>query len=86
MHRNRVNFPPGLDTSWSDGRDRTRTCHAAAEENDGQPVPPLQIAEGTLRALRDMALDEAVELHQHPLWSDRWERPILSWLERVPGM
>jgi hypothetical protein len=44
-----------------------------------------QLAEGTLRALRDMALDEAVELHQAlHFWSDRWERPILSWLEAGP--
>lgn len=44
-----------------------------------------QLAEGTLRAMRDIALDEAVELHaalRH--WSYRWERPLLSWLEAGP--
>ena len=44
-----------------------------------------QVAEGTIRALRDLALDEAVDLHaslRH--WSERWERPVLSWLEAGP--
>ncbi len=44
-----------------------------------------QLAEGTLRAFRDIALDEAVELHQSlRYWSYRWERPLLSWLEAGP--
>lgn len=44
-----------------------------------------QIAEGTLRALRDLALDEAVDLHiALRFWTERWERPILSWLEAGP--
>ena len=44
-----------------------------------------QLAEGTLRALRDMTLDEGVQLHQAlRYWNDRWERPALSWLEAGP--
>ena len=44
-----------------------------------------QLAEGTLRALRDLALDEAVELQVAlRFWNDRWERPLLSWLEAGP--
>jgi len=44
-----------------------------------------QIAEGTIRALRDIALDEAVELQAAlRYWTVRWERPILSWLEAGP--
>lgn len=44
-----------------------------------------QIAEGTIRAVRDVALDEAVELHVAlRYWSSRWERPVLSWLEAGP--
>lgn len=44
-----------------------------------------QLAEGTLRALRDIGLDEAVELHSTlRYWSYRWERPLLSWLEAGP--
>lgn len=44
-----------------------------------------QLAEGTLRAYRDIALDEAVELHEAlRYWSYRWERPFLSWLEAGP--
>lgn len=44
-----------------------------------------QLAEGTIRALRDMALDEAVELQiALRYWNLRWERPLLSWLEAGP--
>ena len=44
-----------------------------------------QLTEGTLRALRDLALDEAVELHLSlRYWSDRWERPIYSWFIAGP--
>lgn len=44
-----------------------------------------QLAEGTVRALRDIALDEAVEFHEAlRYWSDRWEHPLLSWLEAGP--
>jgi hypothetical protein len=44
-----------------------------------------QLAEGTVRAFRDLCLDEAVELHKAlRYWSYRWERPLLSWLEAGP--
>lgn len=44
-----------------------------------------QIAEGTIRALRDLALDEAVELNAAlRFWSIRWEQPVLGWLEAGP--
>jgi hypothetical protein len=44
-----------------------------------------QLAEGTIRALRDLALDEAVELQTAlRYWNSRWERPLLSWLEAGP--
>ncbi|CAB9528536.1 expressed unknown protein [Seminavis robusta] len=44
-----------------------------------------QLAEGTVRALRDIALDEAVEFHAAlRFWSFRWEHPLLSWLEAGP--
>ncbi|KAL9187202.1 hypothetical protein ACHAXT_010922 [Thalassiosira profunda] len=44
-----------------------------------------RLAEGTLRAYRDLALDEATELHSalHH-WTVRWERPFLGWLEAGP--
>jgi len=46
-----------------------------------------QLAEGTLRAFRDIVLDEAVELHKAlRYWSYRWERPLLSWLEAGPAV
>jgi hypothetical protein len=44
-----------------------------------------QLAEGTLRAFRDLALDEAVDLHASlRYWTNRWERPLLSWFEAGP--
>jgi hypothetical protein len=44
-----------------------------------------QLAEGTVRAWRDLALDEAVELQMAlRYWTSRWERPFLSWLEALP--
>jgi hypothetical protein len=82
-------LPSGLDTSWSDGRDRRQRNPAIQQQRRttvSSAETASQLAEGTLRALRDMALDEAVELHQAlHFWSDRWERPILSWLEAGPA-
>jgi hypothetical protein len=81
-------LPPGLETSWTDGpRDRTsRQRNQQRRTTVSSAETASQLAEGTLRALRDMALDEAVELHQAlHFWSDRWERPILSWLEAGPA-
>lgn len=44
-----------------------------------------QLAEGTVRALRDLELQEAMELHRAlEYWTLRWERPLLSWLEAGP--
>jgi hypothetical protein len=44
-----------------------------------------QLAEGTIRALRDLELEEAIELHRSlRFWTNRWERPVLSWLEAGP--
>jgi hypothetical protein len=44
-----------------------------------------QIAEGTIRAMRDLLCDEAVELRTSlQFWTERWERPIYSWLEAGP--
>ena len=51
----------------------------------GRDVTASQVAEGTLRALRDLSLEEAVELNTAlRFWSSRWERPLLSWLEAGP--
>lgn len=45
-----------------------------------------QLAEGTIRALRDLELQEAIELHRSlRFWTTRWERPVLSWLEAGPS-
>ncbi|GKY95578.1 hypothetical protein MPSEU_000519100 [Mayamaea pseudoterrestris] len=82
-----------MDDSWT----ATCTPHKDNRINDlpANVHPPFvssaetasQIAEGTVRALRDLALDEAVELHNSlRFWSERWERPLLSWLEAGPGV
>lgn len=45
-----------------------------------------QLAEGTIRALRDLCLDEAGDLHASlQFWTHRWERPLLGWLEAGPS-
>ena len=75
-----------LDDSWAPtpndrGRRSISPSGVSTEETASQ------IAEGTIRALRDLALDEAVELHNAlRFWSERWERPLLSWLEAGPEM
>lgn len=44
-----------------------------------------QIAEGTIRALRDLVCDEAVDLQiALRFWTERWERPLFSWIEAGP--
>ena len=54
-------------------------------QNTNPSETASHIVEGTLRAFRDIALDEAVELHSAlSYWSYRWERPFLSWLEAGP--
>lgn len=59
------------------------TAIAAASSTPSETAS--QLAEGTVRAFRDIALDEAVELHDAlRYWSYRWERPLLSWLEAGP--
>jgi hypothetical protein len=61
-----------------DGSSRTTTPSSSSETAS-------QLAEGTIRAFRDLCLDEAVELHKAlRYWSYRWERPFLSWLEAGP--
>ena len=64
---------------------------SSLEHSPQQPVvvsrneTASQLAEGTIRALRDAELDEAMELHQAlEYWTLRWERPLLSWLEAGP--
>ena len=46
-----------------------------------------RLGEGTIRALRDIALDEALELHQClRFWTERLERPALFYLEFAPRL
>ena len=75
-----------------------KSSSAIVTQQQQQPESPLnisksassaetasQLAEGAVRALRDIALEEGMELHgalRH--WTDRWENPFLSWLEAGP--
>ena len=69
--------------------DDSSTTKVAATKNKNLAVSNAetasQLAEGTLRALRDITLDEAMELHGSlRYWTERWENPLLSWLEAGP--
>lgn len=45
-----------------------------------------KLAEGSLRALRDLEVMEAVELHSSlQFWTERWERPMLARIEAGPS-
>jgi hypothetical protein len=58
------------------------SSNSASKQNS---LTACHVAEGTIRALRDLLLDEAVELNAAlRFWSDRWERPLVSWLEAGP--
>jgi len=76
-----------LEGSWSEKDFSYRKgnfYHQRKPVSDAETAS--QVAEGTIRALRDLALDEAVELHASlRYWSERWERPVLSWLEAGPS-
>ena len=69
--------------------DSRAQSHTTAEKTSPSSHSPeetaSQLTEGTLRALRDLALDEALELHASlKYWSDRWERPVFSWFVAGP--
>mmetsp|Transcript_6149 Transcript_6149/g.11655 ORF Transcript_6149/g.11655 Transcript_6149/m.11655 type:complete len:1002 (+) Transcript_6149:305-3310(+) len=50
-------------------------------------VTASRLGEGTIRAMRDMALDEALELHNAlRFWTERLERPLLYHLESGPSL
>ena len=58
---------------------------AASSSSHSPEETASQLTEGTLRAMRDLALDEALELHKSlKYWSDRWERPVFSWFIAGP--
>lgn len=45
-----------------------------------------KLAEGSLRALRDLMVMEAIELRSSlQFWTERWERPMLSRIEASPS-
>lgn len=78
-------LPPATHTRAASFGDSTahsqnRTLVVASKDETAS-----QVAEGTLRALRDLALEEALELNTAlRFWSNRWERPLLSWFEAGP--
>ena len=76
------------DSLVSRSRETIRRLRPSQQPMIGVSTPSetaSQLAEGTIRALRDMALEEAVELQTAlRYWNYRWERPLLSWLEAGP--
>jgi len=81
------NFVEPIRTS--DSRHVSRASSTASNGKDRDPSYDAQtasrLAEGTIRAFRDLALEEAVELNGAlQYWTERWERPVLSWLEAGP--
>lgn len=69
-----------LEDSWND-----RTQKALAARVDANSETAAHLAEGTIRAWRDLALEEAIDLNSAlRYWSIRWDRPLLSWLEAGP--
>jgi len=51
------------------------------------PEAASHLAQGTIRALRDLILEEALELNEAlRFWSERWEKPYLSYLEAIPNI
>ena len=71
-----------------DNRDNIRRLRTSRQNKIGVSTPSetaSQLAEGSIRALRDLALEEAVGLQEAlRYWNYRWERPLLSWLEAGP--
>jgi hypothetical protein len=86
--------PKGLLDYWSDDQQKLEIdTNSWIEEATTVPSnksvsnaeTASQLAEGTVRALRDIALEEAMELHAAlRFWTERWENPLLSWLEAGP--
>ena len=73
------------DSAHGGGGGRRSKLAAFASSSSSPSETASQLAEGTVRAYRDIALDEAVLLHEAlRYWSYRWERPLLSWLEAGP--
>jgi hypothetical protein len=50
-------------------------------------VTASRLGEGTIRAMRDLTLSEALELHNAlRFWTERMERPLLYYLESGPSL
>ena len=80
-HDQTAEIEPNQDQSQNHtfGDETTSPSYYSPEETASQ------LAEGTLRAMRDLALDEALELHASlKYWSNRWERPVFSWFVAGP--
>ena len=76
------NLEPHSNRSENDDADETV---AVTSKSVSSAETASQLAEGTVRALRDIALEEAMELHSAlRYWTERWENPFISWLEAGP--
>lgn len=73
-----------LESSWTEYESQS-SAKPPTRNGVSPSETASQLTEGTLRALRDLALDEAVQLQGSlRFWTSRWERPLLSWLEAGP--
>lgn len=72
--------------SFEDESDQSNKNHFS-NRHVSKAETASRLGEGTVRAMRDLALNEAVELH-HSLkfWTERLERPFLYYLEFAPKM
>ena len=85
--KNQLHTPNAKSNSTADQKNSEINKTQSYPNNSGvsNVVAASQLAEGSLLALRDIILDEAVELHESlRFWNERWERPYLSWLEAGP--
>mmetsp|Transcript_57129 Transcript_57129/g.85088 ORF Transcript_57129/g.85088 Transcript_57129/m.85088 type:complete len:132 (-) Transcript_57129:28-423(-) len=65
--------------------DKSTTNNTAARFTAPDAKTASRLAKGTIQTLCDLALDEAVELHNSlRFWNERWERPLLGWIEAGP--
>ena len=58
---------------------------SVGERNASDTQTASRLAEGTIYSLRDLVLEEAIELNLAlQFWTERWVKPFLSWLEAGP--
>jgi hypothetical protein len=81
-----VDQEPADPLDYSSGRAETpESLDVRRPLRSSKAETASQLSEGTIRALRDLELAEALELNRSlRFWAYRWDRPFLSWLEAGP--